>query len=379
MAKRIAEVRVNHHSVGDPFLSDAFLGVDTAALVPAEARLRRNVPECVWHLPSGATEASTHIMVHRHGHAPVTVPCPSMLPPSEIVRLLCSEGIIPANTRLQLPWACPHLPGVGPHFNVPDGEADAQVSLVIVDVRRIVTPPSVLYWTTAVLTLPTLAEAQALISSEFPSAAPVLQVYVEDTLLEHSATIGRNALVTVMGFPDRFPAGVTQIEPALRLNQRFIECPSASGLPVIPPQPRPGMAARCHLHPPLLHVCRLGMPGSRCAKPRPFYVTLRATGQVLGLLLFPAPAIVHTFWRACMTAMRSQVMPPALLPATSFPDFFARTVWLAGPCNLQVIFEQVGLPYPIGFGAAVNGAAWGGERKELSMGMSFRSEDMLPL
>ena len=89
VAKRIAEVRVNHQSVGDPFLSDAFLGVDTAALVSAEARLRRSVPKCVWHLSSGGPEADTHIMVHRHGSAPIILPCPGMLPPADLARYLC--------------------------------------------------------------------------------------------------------------------------------------------------------------------------------------------------------------------------------------------------------------------------------------------------
>ena len=45
-----------------------------------------------------------------------------------------------------------------------------------------------------------------------------------------------------------------------------------------------------------------------------------------------------------------------------------RTFWIGGPSNLQDIFERLDLPCPVGYCASLNGAAWGGERKELSHG-----------
>ena len=145
VAKGISQVRVNGRPVADPFAPNAFVDADTASLVSANERLRKCVPECIWHLPAGRAEAHTHLMLHRQGRAPVTVPCPVLLPPADMANALAREGHIPPSTRLQLPWACPHLPGVGPHFIVLDCASNSHLPLVVVDLRRVAVPPYVMY------------------------------------------------------------------------------------------------------------------------------------------------------------------------------------------------------------------------------------------
>ena len=71
VAKGVSQVRVNHVPVLDPFAAYAFSFADTAVIASAEARFRRRTPECIWHVD--AVDAGSHIMIHRHGQAPVTV------------------------------------------------------------------------------------------------------------------------------------------------------------------------------------------------------------------------------------------------------------------------------------------------------------------
>ena len=165
--KGVAQARVNQQSAS-PFQPDAFRVADSATIVSAEEPLRRRAPECLWPVAAGSCEAHSSVMIHRFGSAPVTVPCPSMLTPSDMALSFAAAGLIPPHTRLQLPWACPHLPGIGPHFIVPGEDMRAQQALIVVDLRRVVTPPSVLFWTTGAPSFNTVTEAQSWIAAEFP-------------------------------------------------------------------------------------------------------------------------------------------------------------------------------------------------------------------
>ena len=231
---------------------------------------------------------------------------------------------------------------------------------------------------------------------------------MEDTLLDQTAAVGRNALITVVGFPARMPAGVAQIEPTLRLSHdmlstlpgfrsawcRFRPSRPDSTTTTTGTVAREASTTTTTAAPPghpwfplsstapiLCHVA--------CNRAGTRTVTITGPCNCAHLLAriydsfaqsgdAPAPSVCFFISRLfqgqpgafCLYAIISSVTGGEIMVWLDFDEDAAgpRTLWIDGPTDLPDILERLGFPYPVGYGATLNGAIWGGERTVLAHG-----------
>ena len=222
IARQLSVLQVNHQPA-DPFLPDAFVQADSARLVPAFPLSAHRAPPSLHPVASGSEEMSLPCMVHREGHTPLTVTLPRLYTPFRFLRFLSSVGAIPPDHVVRPSWMAPVVQDVGVHFLVtlpPANTGDAPASLV--DLRRIVTPPSVLFWVATPPDDLSLASLQEWIHAEFPSAGPILEAYVDDEAADHAQPLLSTSLITFVGLPRSSRHRIRIAQPAIRRSRDML-------------------------------------------------------------------------------------------------------------------------------------------------------------
>ena len=117
----------------------------------------------------------------------------------------------------------PVLVDGGAHFlALSDAEVEAGCSYMIMDLRRVVHPPFVTFWTTRAVTQFSVAHIEDILLAEFPSVAPVVNVFVDDIRADTVVLARRFPLVTVMGVPHDSRHLGRLPEPALHFTRDLL-------------------------------------------------------------------------------------------------------------------------------------------------------------
>ena len=181
VSKGLLDVHVNGRRARNVFERDALLFADTAVVGAAPALRPANSPSMLFPNSPEYVSPEAFVTIHRPALPPSQVFLPPFLTPEDVKADLRAQGLLGAGGSLQIPLVSPVLVDGGAHFLALSGaEVEAGCSYMIMDLRRVVHPPFVTFWTTRAVTQFSVAHIEDILLAEFPSVAPVVNVFVDD-------------------------------------------------------------------------------------------------------------------------------------------------------------------------------------------------------
>ena len=101
-------------------------------------------------------------------------------------------------------------------------EALSGCCYMVMDLRRVIHPPCVMFWTTQAVAQFSISPVEDILLAEFPSVAPVVNVFVDDVRADTVVLARRFPLVTALGIPADPQHLGCMPEPALLCSREFL-------------------------------------------------------------------------------------------------------------------------------------------------------------
>ena len=202
VAKGWVAVYINEQRIREIFERDSFLFADTARIDAVPALAPSAAPDMLFPDTQLAPRPDGFLTVHRPGFAPSQTYIHPFRTPDDVKSDLRDQGLLGRDGSLQVPLVSPVLVDGGAHLvslsheQVLDGRC-----YMVVDLRRVVHPPFVMFWTTPVVPQFAVAHFEDFLLEEFPSIAPVVNVFVDDIRADAVQMSRRFPFVTVLGAP----------------------------------------------------------------------------------------------------------------------------------------------------------------------------------
>ena len=203
VARGWVDVYINDQRIRDIFSRDALLWADTARVDTVPALSLRNAPEMLFPDLPELPQPDAFITIHRPALAPVHRYIHPYSTPEAVKDELKAEGLLGKNGALHVPLVSPVLVDGGAHMVSLTADQHASgTCYMVMDLRSVVHPPFVTFWTTPVVTQFDVGHIEDFLMEEFPSIAPVVNVFVDDVRADVVSMSRPFPLVTVMGVPN---------------------------------------------------------------------------------------------------------------------------------------------------------------------------------
>ena len=223
VARGWVDVYVNNQRVVDIFERDSLLFADSVRVAAVPALETSNAPDILFPEPRYPPRPDAFLTVHRPGLAPVQHYIHPFSTP-EVMRMeLRAQGLLSKDGAVQFPLVSPVLVDGGAHLiSLSSAQVDSETCFMVMDLRRVVHPPFVTFWTTPAVTQFDVGHIEDLLLCEFPSVSPVVNVFVDDIRADVVTLARRFPLVTVMGVPSD-PRHLGRLpQPALDYTQDLL-------------------------------------------------------------------------------------------------------------------------------------------------------------
>ena len=216
LTRGVVRMAINGITVEDIHQRDALIVADSARITPHYVLLEHGVVPEVELLEPHWRSATGPLVLHRPGLAPVEVSLPAHFSPTEVRQALIHMGFLDNAGSIHLPYVCPAVPGIGLHLLLLNRQqVESETTFAVHDVRRVVHPPFVQYWTAPTVHQAHLDFMTEVLHDAFTVLGPIIEVFY-DTRPLHQALEHRGCpWLTVMGFPRTTSANTPVLEPAL--------------------------------------------------------------------------------------------------------------------------------------------------------------------
>ena len=212
----IIRMLINNVAVDDIYERDALIVADSARITPHYVLLEHGVVPEVETIAPHWRQAEGPFVLHRPGLAPIEVHLPMHLSPSGVRHALIAMGYLDNAGSIHTPYVCSAIPGIGAHLLLLSrSHVEAETTFAVHDIRRVVHPPFVPFWTAAVAHQAHLDCLTEILHDAFPVLRPILEVFYDTMPLHEALDHGGCPWLTVMGFPRVTSPQVPVLEPAL--------------------------------------------------------------------------------------------------------------------------------------------------------------------
>ena len=202
VARGWVDVYVNNQRVVDIFERDSLLFADSVRVEAVPALEPGNAPDILFPEPRYPPRPDAFLTIHRPGFAPVQHYVHPFSTPEALRLELRAQGLLGKDGAVQFPLVSPVLVDGGAHLiSLSSAQVDSETCYMVMDLRRVVHPPLVTFWTTPAVTQFDVGHIEDLLLCEFPSVSPVVNVFVDDIRADVVTFARRFPLVTVMGVP----------------------------------------------------------------------------------------------------------------------------------------------------------------------------------